>query len=149
MEISLLPNYETHHLQVKFPAPNSLWAEEDNPPHQKSQTLQAKLMLQPFNRMKAQEAMMSWLEGRRALQQSPPWLSKRSLCLLPQGVRDRLFGQHQQEGHSTCSSHPNHASSSAADSETCVDPTRARGSSLPQHGSHSCRECCVLILWRG
>lgn len=30
---------------LKFPAPNSLWAEEDNPPHQRGQTLKAKSKL--------------------------------------------------------------------------------------------------------
>lgn len=45
---------DTSPATVKFPAPNSLWAEEDKPPHQKGQTLQAKLTLQHFNRVKAQ-----------------------------------------------------------------------------------------------
>lgn len=46
--------WDTSPATVKFPAPNSIWAEEDNPPHQKGQTLQVKPMLQPFNRVKTQ-----------------------------------------------------------------------------------------------
>lgn len=44
--------WDTSPATVKFPAPNSIWAEEDNPPHQKGQALQVKPMLQPFNRVK-------------------------------------------------------------------------------------------------
>lgn len=69
--------WDTSSATVNFPAPNSLWAEEDNPTLSERSDSASQADAPAFQQGESTEVMTSWLEGRRAF--CPPAISSMAL----------------------------------------------------------------------